>query len=163
VFARTRGKSLALGIADVRTNRQDEILTTDESLPSGVDPQVAADSFRLSPDGRRVAIKGTSGLRIYSLDGGGARLVPGAYPDYTLIGWTAEGRALYVYRMGDVPVVISRLEIEGGGLRPFTTLGPVDRAGLWRLHPVRLTPDGRGHAYTASHFLSDLYLIEGIR
>ena len=115
---------MALGIADVRTNRQDEILTTDESLPSGVDPQVAADSFRLSPDGRRLALKATSGLRIYWFDGGAARLVPGTYSDYTLIGWTADGRALYMYRMGDVTVVISRLEIEGGGLRPFTTLGP---------------------------------------
>ncbi len=163
LFAKAKGSGTTFGIADVMTNRHDEILTTDESLPSGVDPQVAADSFRLSPDGRRVAMKGRRGLQIYSIDGGALRLIPGVYADYTLIGWTADSRALHLYRMGDVPVTVSRLEIDSGTVRPAMLLAPVDRAGLWRIHPVRVTPDGRGYAYTASHFLSDLYLIEGVR
>ena len=88
--------------SDVRTNRHDEILTTDESLPSGVDPQVAA---TLQAFARRtaVAMKGPRGLQIYSIDGGAARLIPGAYADYTSIGWAADSRALHLYRSGDVP------------------------------------------------------------
>jgi hypothetical protein len=89
--------------------------------------------------------------------------VPGGNAGYTMIGWAGDGQAIYVYRIGDVPVVVSRLEIETGAVRPFLTLGPIDRAGLWRIHPVRVAPDGRSYAYSSSHLLSDLYLIEGLR
>jgi len=163
LFARNRRDGITIGVFDLASNRHREIRNTDESLPSGVDPAVAADSFRLCSDGRRVAIQSSRGIQIHAIDHGAVVAVPGSNAGHTMIGWAGDGQAIYVYRIGDVPVVVSRLEIETGVVRPFMTLGPIDRAGLWRIHPVRVTPDGRSHTYSSSHLLSDLYLIEGLR
>jgi eukaryotic-like serine/threonine-protein kinase len=163
LFARNRRDGITIGVFDLASNRHREIRNTNEALPSGVDPAVAADSFRLSSDGRRLAIQSSRGIQIYAIDDGAVEVVPGTNAGYTMIGWAGDGQAIYVYRIGDIPVVVSRLELETGAVRPFMTLGSIDRAGLWRIHPVRVTPDGRSYTYSSSHLLSDLYLIEGVR
>jgi hypothetical protein len=38
-----------------------------------------------------------------------------------------------------------------------------DLAGLIRIHPVIVTPDGRYWAFSYTRVLSDLYVVEGLK
>jgi hypothetical protein len=38
-----------------------------------------------------------------------------------------------------------------------------DRTGLAGIRYIQITPDGKSYAYTFSRFLTELYVIEGLR
>jgi hypothetical protein len=40
---------------------------------------------------------------------------------------------------------------------------PADRAGIFMPPLILLTPDGKGYVYHARRFLTDLYLVEGLK
>jgi hypothetical protein len=80
-----------------------------------------------------------------------------------LIGWSADGRSLFSYRIEGLPGHIYRLDIATGERRALVQLTPPDPAGLWRIQPVAATPDGRSYAYSYSRRLDDLYVFEGLR
>jgi serine/threonine protein kinase len=118
---------------------------------------------RISPDGRWIAASTGNDISIFPVEGGALRLVPGNHNGWTLIGWSADGAWLYAYRIGDVPAQVVRINIATGERQPWKEMAPVDRAGLWRIHPIRVTPDGRAYAYTYTRYLSSLYLAEGLQ
>lgn len=118
---------------------------------------------RISPDGRWIAATAGSEISIFPVEGGALRLVPGDHNGWTLSDWSADGAWLYAYRRGDVPAQVVRINIATGERQPWKEMAPVDRAGLWRIHPIRVTPDGRAYAYTYTRYLSSLYLAEGLQ
>jgi hypothetical protein len=89
--------------------------------------------------------------------------VPGDHAGHKLIRWSADGRAVFTYRPGDLPGRLYRIDLATGGEQVVRTLLPPDPAGVWRIHPVVVTPDGRTWAYTATQTLSDLYVYSGLR
>ena len=119
----------------------------------------------VSPDGALAAAVGLDGaIAICSVGGDGtARTVPGKFSDDELIGWSGDGRSLYSYRIGEPPGSIYRIEIATGAKKVWRQLAPADPAGIWRIHPVRISPDGGSYAYSYSLILSDLYVFEGLR
>jgi Tol biopolymer transport system component len=118
---------------------------------------------RISPDGRWLAATTSTEISIHPVEGGALRLVPGNHDGWTLIGWSSEGAWLYAYRIGDVPAQVVRINIATGERQAWREIVPADRAGLWRIHPIRVTPDGRAYAYTYTRHLSSLYLAEGLQ
>jgi len=122
-------------------------------------------SFAVSPDGAVVAIANRSGaLSLHSVERSqSSRRVPGLFPQRTLIGWSDDGRFLYAYKIGDLPGKIYRVEIATGESQVWREMNLADPAGIWRIHPVRITSDGRSYAFSYSRRLSDLYVFEGLR
>ncbi len=126
-------------------------------------PSQGADGLVLSPDGRSLALMSDGTLRLFSAEGTALRTVPGDFEGHMLIGWTSDGRALYSYRMADLPGRIYRLDLATGELKVHRELLPADPAGIWRIHPVRITPDGSSYAYTYNRRVGDLYVFDGLR
>jgi WD40 repeat protein len=127
-------------------------------IASGIDWGLA-----VAPDGRSVAAARTDGtLALYALDGSGSRAVAKELLG-NVIGWSSDGRFLYSHRVMDLPGKIYRTDVETGATTVWKELMPADPAGVWRVHPVRITPDGRSYAYTYVRQLSDLYVYEGLR
>lgn len=122
-----------------------------------------ADGLVLSPDGRSLALMGDGTVRLFSIEGTALRTVPGDFSGHTLIGWTSDGRALYSYRVTDLPGRIYRLDLATGELKVLREMLPPDPAGIWRIHPVRITADGSSYAYTYTKTLGDLYVFDGLR
>jgi hypothetical protein len=54
------------------------------------------------------------------------------------------------------------LDLSTGRKALFKEVVPSDLAGIIRPPSVFLTPDGKGHIYELTRFLSDLYLVEGL-
>jgi Tol biopolymer transport system component len=122
-----------------------------------------------SADGRSVVAQagrfGEGKILIYSLDGGPSRIVPGSRDKYLnrLAGWSADSRFLYLYRVGDVPVQIYQIDVETGEQQLWKQVAPADPAGVPRIHPVKVTPDGKSYAYSYIRGLNDLYVFDGLK
>jgi Tol biopolymer transport system component len=124
---------------------------------------LAYSGLAVAPDGRSVAlVRADGGLALYAIDGSGSRVVARKF-EGTLIDWSSDRRFLYSYRQGEVPGKVYRTEIKTGTSTVWKELIPADPAGIWRVNPVRVTPDGRSYAYTYVRQLSDLYVYEGLR
>jgi DNA-binding beta-propeller fold protein YncE len=77
--------------------------------------------------------------------------------------WSADGKSVYVYRPGDLPAKISRLDLATGQRVMWKDLVPADPAGVSQIGPIVLTPTGNAYVYGYHRTLSDLYLVEGLR
>jgi Tol biopolymer transport system component len=122
----------------------------------------------VAPDGASILGQGSDGrFRLYPTGAGGGapRDVPGftASEEEQPIGWTADGRALYVYQRLRVPAAIFRIDVATGARTVWKEIAPPDRAGVESIWSLDVTPDGRAYAYSFGRTLSDLYLADGLR
>ena len=122
----------------------------------------------LSPDGTLLSGVGRSGdYWIVPLAGGPSRRVHaagGALEKRTVpVGWTADGRQLFIARDADVPARVQRLDLGTGRLEPWKDLSLEDLAGIVRIGGVRVAADGRSWAYSYIRVLSNLYVVDGLR
>jgi len=128
--------------------------------PEGIDPLVLV----LSPDGHRVVgIGPDEKAYAYPIAGGEPEVVQGIESGEQPIEWGADGKALYLYKPGDLPARVYRLDLATGRRILWKELIPSDSAGVSRLGPIVITPDGRSCLYGYHRVLSDLYLVEGMK
>jgi dipeptidyl aminopeptidase/acylaminoacyl peptidase len=121
-------------------------------------------SFALSPDGRQVAAIGPDGKGyLFPIPSGDPRPIKGLQPGEVPIAWTADGHSLYVYRGGDLPSKVYRLDVAAGNRTLWRELMPPDPSGVEFVGPVLPTPDGKSYVYGYRRLLSDLYLVEGLQ
>jgi len=125
---------------------------------------VHSSAFVPSPDGKFVAGIGPDQLGyLYPVAGGDARPVTGLQGGELPVGWSNDGRALFVYDPGSLPAQITRLDIASGQRTPWKRLQLADPAGVETVGPILMTPDGKSYAFGYRRTLSDLYLVEGLK
>jgi Tol biopolymer transport system component len=128
--------------------------------PEGVD----ALALKPSPDGSLVAAIGPDQRGyFYPAAGGQPRPIPGFAAGDVPIGWSADGRSLYIARRGEMPAHVYRLELATGQRKLWKRLMPSDPAGVNIIFPILVTPDGKSYVYGYRRILSDLYLVEGLK
>jgi serine/threonine protein kinase/Tol biopolymer transport system component len=121
-------------------------------------------SFALSPDGRSIAAVGPDDKAyLFPVPSGDPVPIKGLQPGEVPVAWTADGRSLYVYRGGELPAKVYRLELATGNRVLWKQLMPPDPAGVEFVGPVLPTPDGKSYVYGYRRLLSDLYLVEGLQ
>jgi hypothetical protein len=163
------GKHIYLsGAAPGRPNRLYAVSLADGRIgpitPEGVRAGVRA----VSPDGASILGQDSEGLFwLYPTKPGtaGPRPVPGfiASEEEQPVGWTADGRAVYVYRRFRLPAAVFRLNVATGARELWKEIAPADRAGADSIWSLGVTPDGGAYAYSFGRTLSDLYLARGLR
>ena len=108
--------------------------------PERVDPLVLV----LSPDGQQVVgIGPDEKAYFYPVAGGDPRAVPGIEPGEQPIQWSADGKAIYLYKPGGLPANVYRLDLSTGHRTLWKELMPSDSAGVSRIGPILITPDGQ--------------------
>jgi eukaryotic-like serine/threonine-protein kinase len=144
-----------------RIYRQDSPDTKPVAIsPEGIDPLVMV----LSPDGQQiVGIGQDEKAYAYPVTGGEPQLVRGIESGEQPIEWSADGKAMYLYKSGDLPAKVFRLDLATGQRTLWKELIPSDSAGVSRLGPIMITPDGKSCLYGYHRVLSDLYLVEGLK
>jgi hypothetical protein len=68
-----------------------------------------------------------------------------------------------VYRTGEVPLKVYRMEIDSGKMTPLRELIPADSAGVVTIAPVVTNYAGSQFAYSYYQTLSALYVISGLK
>ncbi|HVT04112.1 MAG TPA: hypothetical protein VHL58_12145 [Thermoanaerobaculia bacterium] len=71
--------------------------------------------------------------------------------------------ALYVYNAGRVPARVFKVDLTTGVRELWKEFAPADPAGVYRISPILMTPDGSAYAYNSLRSMSDLYAIEGVK
>jgi eukaryotic-like serine/threonine-protein kinase len=121
-------------------------------------------SFALAPDGSSVAAIGPDDKGyLFPIPSGDPQLIKGLQPGEVPVAWTADGHSLFVYRGGDLPSKVYRLEVATGTRTLWRELMPPDPSGVEFVGPVLPTPDGKSYVYGYRRLLSDLYLVEGLK
>ncbi|HUP44124.1 MAG TPA: serine/threonine-protein kinase, partial [Thermoanaerobaculia bacterium] len=125
----------------------------------------AARPFAVAPNGRYVAgMNRAESIVLYPLDGSlRATPVRGARKGEIPIQWSGDGRWLYVYDPTEMPARVVRVHLTDGGRDEWRVFAPDDPAGVYRIAPVLITPNGNAYAYNALQTLNDLYVAEGLR
>jgi hypothetical protein len=77
--------------------------------------------------------------------------------------WTPDGKFLYVFRYGELPARVFRLDPFTGRREIWKEFAPSDPAGAVEVRSIAITPDARSYAYTYARILSTLYAAEGLR
>ena len=116
-----------------------------------------------SPDGKFLAGE-TADYKpaLFPVDGGPPRFVPNAEPGYYLAQWSSDGKGLYGYRSGDVPLKIQRLDIATGKMQLVRELFPADLGGVVSIGPVITNLNASEFVYSYFQTLSVLYIISGV-
>ena len=119
----------------------------------------------ISPDSTRMVVTdGGKDWLIQPIAGGEPTPIRGLRPGELVLGWTADGRALFLRSKWDgLPLEISRLDLATGARRPVQNFMPPDPVGHIVSLGVFLTPSGHDLAFTYGKKLSELYLLEGLR
>jgi hypothetical protein len=127
-------------------------------------PGVGEGTIALSPDGAVIAAPGPVGVPfLYPVSGDEGHALRGAQSGEWPIGWSADGRSLWVCRPGPVPASVFRIDVASAGRELWRELAPEDRAGVWSVVDVDISRDGRSYVYVARRSSSTLYLAEGLR
>ena len=121
-------------------------------------------SFALSPDGREVAAIGPDEKGyLFPIPSGDPQPIKGLQAGEVPVAWTSDGHSLFVYRGGDLPSRVYRLDVATGNRTLWKELMPPDPSGVEFVGPVLPTPDGKSYVYGYRRLLSDLYLVEGLQ
>jgi hypothetical protein len=125
---------------------------------------VNASVMAISPDGKQVALV-ASDLKpgLLTLENGQVRPIPGLGAGDAPIGWTSDGHSLFVYRLGEVPATVYRLDVATGRKQLWKQLVPPDVSGVTDISSILITPDGNNYVYEYGRTLSDLYLVNDLK
>jgi predicted Ser/Thr protein kinase/dipeptidyl aminopeptidase/acylaminoacyl peptidase len=130
--------------------------------PEGI--TTALPGFAISADAKRVAAIGPDHrAALFPVDGGQATPISGIEDHEFPLRFSADGRSLYLWKRGEVPARVSRLDLESGRREVWKDLLPADPAGVERISNVLVTPDAKNYAYCYARLLSDLFVVEGLK
>jgi hypothetical protein len=121
-------------------------------------------ALAISPDGTRLAVLGAGqGISISPVNGGAAEPVPGSRAGDRPVAWSADGSALWIFRRGQVPARLDRLDIATGHRQEWKRIVPPDPSGVFSISDLKITPSGDSYFYSYRRILSELYVAVGIR
>jgi hypothetical protein len=105
--------------------------------------------------------------RWYPVAGGEPRAVPGLREGDMPLRYDRDGRFIFVREpTPDEPTrgLVVRLDVRTGRREPWKDLRPANPAGVSNILPwIRLSADGRAHAFSYERTLSNLYVVQGLR
>ncbi len=118
----------------------------------------------LAPDGQSVVVADGEKLHFYPLDGGKPREEKNLLPPGLLFQSThLSGHYAYGALRQEVPLRVYRFDLLTGQKQLWKELAPAERAGVYNIGILSVTPDGRWYAYSYVRDLSDLYMVEGLK
>ncbi len=143
------------------------IQSVEGGLPRPITPEGTTRTRRgifISPDGRWVIASDTQHQRsFYPVEGGAPQPISHLESEDEIIGWSSDGRSLYLARTQEMPIRVYRFDPALGRKELQKEVMPADPAGIHWPNYILLTPDGKGYVYSVRRTLSDLYLVEGLK
>ncbi|MBX3276462.1 MAG: protein kinase [Acidobacteria bacterium] len=132
--------------------------------PRPITPEGTTEWMLISPDGGSLIASDAQGQRsFYPVEGGAPQPILHLEIADAIIGWSGDGRSLYIANVNEMPIRVYRFDPANGRKELLKEITPADPAGIFGYHYVFLTPDGKGYAYSVSRMLSDLYVVEGLK
>jgi serine/threonine protein kinase/Tol biopolymer transport system component len=116
----------------------------------------------LSPDGRFVAVSEDSRVRVYSVDDGNVRELPGVPEPGNVAAWSADGRSLFILEQVEERARVFRRDVAAGTRELVREIRVQEPAGVTAID-ILLSRDGQSYGYTRQLRLANLFVVEGLR
>jgi Tol biopolymer transport system component len=147
------------------------LMGVDGAKPRAVTPEgtnIALPGFAVTNDGKWLAAIGPDRqCHRYPLDAASsaaaAPVIPGVGAGEYPLRFSPDDKILYLWKRGDVPARVVRLEVASGKRETWKDLLPADPAGVERISNVLIAPDAKSYAYCYARLLSDLFVVEGLK
>jgi dipeptidyl aminopeptidase/acylaminoacyl peptidase len=123
-------------------------------------------ALAISHDGRQAAAISDkeAGVTLWSIDGSSPpRRVAGSEAGDRPVCFTQDNSALWIFRRGEVPGRVIRLDLKNGKREVWKPLLPADPVGVYSIIELAITPDGKAYFYSYLRVLSQLYIVTGLR
>jgi Tol biopolymer transport system component len=114
-------------------------------------------------DGKSVFVLGDETGRLYPIDGGPTKEIKSPLPIRAGRNVAPGGRYPFASLRPEVPLKVYRFDPATGEKQLWKELVPADRAGVYNVGQLNVTPDARWYVYSYVRDLSDLYMVEGLR
>jgi Tol biopolymer transport system component len=135
----------------------------DSGLVTAISPENTGTAGVATPDGRFVIGGTSSGRFLYPVDGGTPVPLPIIAARDTALRWSSDGRLLYVRRGDAWPPVVDRVDVTTGRREAWKTIQPADPIGVDSIIRILVTPDGKAYCHDYVRFLSELFVVEGLK
>src|SRR5438094_4376427 len=91
----------------------------------------------IAPDGRSFLASDAKGKKyLQAMQGMGLHPVAGLNDDDDVAGWSADGRSLYIYRRGEMPFHVFRLDLSTARKEPLRAVTSTDTCRSDRPHII---------------------------
>ena len=150
---------------DAGHGARDYLIDVSNGTSKPITPEGVA-GRRLSPDDSSTAVLGPDGKwGIWPLDGSGIRLIPGLDSNYSVTGWSPDGKSVYVIssRRGDKAAKVYQVNTVTGKMELWRTFGAEVAAGGAGVGGLHFSSDGTAYAYVYSRVLSEAYVVSGLK
>ena len=135
-----------------------------DGAPRAISPEGTGSPIAVSPDGAAVAAMGPDQrVMVFPLQDGEPLSVGGCMAGERPVAWSADGQALLVAGQGRLSVDIHRVDLTSSERVLFHTIRPADPGGIMDIQPIKMTPGGVHYAYGYRRYLSDLFVVHGLR
>ncbi len=133
------------------------------AAPRPITPEGVVASYA-TPDGKfLLAANAKHEYWLFPVDGSAPqRLNLDVQPDEFTIGFIDNGKSVLVRTRG-LPLKITRLDLATNKRTPFKEIVPADPAGAQSIPAIRFSADGKSYAYSLGRWLSDLYVVDGLK
>jgi DNA-binding winged helix-turn-helix (wHTH) protein/Tol biopolymer transport system component len=165
VFWLPDGKHLALSASDGGKGARLYLVDLDTDAARPITPEGTVTHISpVSPDGNFISAGGADGnIWLFPIAGGTPQRVSGLQEGEGILGWTPNGKAVYVGGIAETESVVSLVDLATGKRQGFRTVGPLDKAGLTYVSTPTFTPDGRYYAYSYNRQISELFVADGMK
>jgi eukaryotic-like serine/threonine-protein kinase len=158
------GKRIVFAASEPEQTRRLYILPVAGGEARPISSAEVLQSGPISPDGLWVAARNSENrVVLFPTSSGDPVAVPGIHPPERAVQWSPDGKFLYIYGRGELPMKVSRVEVASGKRELWREFAPSDPAGVVEIQVIELTPDASAFAYTYVRILSELYVAEGLR
>jgi eukaryotic-like serine/threonine-protein kinase len=118
----------------------------------------------ISPGGDTIAaVTAQQPITLWSVAGKLLQAVNGSLPEDRPVAWSADARSLWIFRRGEIPAHVYKLDLATGKREIWKTLVPPDAAGVYSVIEFQITPKGDAYVYSYTRILSQLYLVRGLK
>jgi len=115
----------------------------------------------MSPDGKLLLAREGKDYVILRVDGADKRPVVGLDPDETIIRWSADSQALFVYRPRKM-IEVLLLDPVSGHKQLLHQISPSDPAGIIQFPVLRVSADGKSYIYHVVRKTSELFVVRDL-
>jgi serine/threonine protein kinase len=133
------------------------------SAPRPLTPEGTTGSL-VTPDGKfLLAVDANHQRWLYPIAGGNPqKLNLTLSPEESVFSFFADGKSVLVRGRG-LPVKVFRVDLATGVRQPFKEIVPADPAGAQSVPSLRFSADGKSYVYSLGRWLSDLYVVDGLK
>ena len=119
----------------------------------------------ISPDGRKVIVRGPDGrIGVWSLEGNSLQLIPGLDRQYSISAWTPDGSSIFVApNQRQRSVKVYKVNVETGKMQFWKEFGITLSGSVYSVGLPHFSQGSDAYAYAYVRVLTQAYVVKGLK